>query len=123
MSKLFNKITQHSGQQLSDATIRVAQGRVISSSFFRRYMVQTVLVVSLLMIYIANRYDCVTGMEKITKLRTSYQISRTQLQRERAIYMTSVRESAIQRRADSLHLGLSVQQQPPYKLTYPAPRQ
>ncbi|MDE6099148.1 MAG: hypothetical protein K2G24_09695 [Muribaculaceae bacterium] len=118
MSKKFSKITHQSGQHISKATERLAQGRVVSSHFFRKYMVQTVLVVVLLMIYIANRYDCVTGMEKITRLRTQYQVVRTQLQRERSTYMTSIRESAIQQKADSLGLGLAVQQQPPYKLTY-----
>lgn len=118
MAKRISKITQQGGKRLSQATEGLVQGRVISSQFFRKYMVQIVMVVLLLMIYIANRYDCVTGMETITKLRTEYQVVRTQLQRERATYMTSIRESAIQHKADSLGLGLAVQQQPPYKLTY-----
>ncbi|MDE5643641.1 MAG: hypothetical protein K2F74_06295 [Muribaculaceae bacterium] len=118
MSKRFSRITQQSGQHLSKATESLAQGRVVSSRFFRKYMVQTILTVLLLMIYIANRYDCVTGMETITRLRTQYQVVRTQLQRERSIYMTSIRESAIQHKADSLGLGLAIQQQPPYQLTY-----
>lgn len=118
MTKRLSKFTQQGGQQLSKATERIAHGSLVSSHFFRRYMVQTVLILALLMIYIANRYDCVTGMETITKLRTKNQVGRTQLQRERSIYMTSVRESAIQHKADSLGLGLAVQQQPPFKLSY-----
>lgn len=118
MAKRLSKITHQGGEQLSKATERIAHGRLISSHFFRKYMVQTVLIIALLMIYIANRYDCVTGMETITRLRTQYQVVRTQLQRERSTYMTAVRESAIQHKADSLGLGLSIQQQPPYKLTY-----
>lgn len=118
MPKRLSKITRQGGQQLGKATERIAQGRVVSSHFFRKYMVQTVLILALLMIYIANRYDCVTGMETISRLRTRYQVVSTQLQRERSLYMTSIRESAIQQKADSLGLGLAVQQQPPFKLSY-----
>lgn len=117
-SKLIKKITRSSGDHLRDAAERMAHGRMISSRFFKRYMFQIVFVVALLMVYIANRYDCVTGMETIVKLRRENAIVKTRLQSERAAYMTAIRESAIQQKADSLGLGLSIQHQPPYTLRY-----
>lgn len=118
MAKLFSKLRRNSSRQVRDAATRVAHGRVISSHFFRRYLFQTVFIVSLLLVYIANRYDCVTGMETISRLSNECQMVKTELQSERSKYMTSVRESAIQQKADSLQLDLSIQKQPPYKLTY-----
>lgn len=118
MSKIFSSLRRDSSRQVIDAATRVAHGRVISSHFFRRNLFQTVFIVALLLVYIANRYDCVTGMETIVRLTDECHVVKTELQSQRSAYMTAVRESAIQQKADSLQLGLAVQKQPPYKLNY-----
>lgn len=81
-------------------------------------MVQTVFAVGLALMYISNRYDCITGMETVTELRTRLEVVRTELQTERAAYMTSTREKAMMQMVDSLHLNLTIQEQPPFEITY-----
>lgn len=72
----------------------------------------------MVMVYISNRYDCVTGMETIAALNTELAIARTELQSERSAFMSSTRESAMQKLVDTLHLGLGIQERPPYQIRY-----
>ncbi len=95
----------------------ILHGRFITSGLFKRYFFGVLLVVALIMMSISVRYDCVTGMESIAGLRTRLEVVRTELQRERSAYMSTTRESAMQRRVDSLGLGLGIQQRPPYKIS------
>lgn len=103
------------GRHISDAANRAAYGRVVSSRFFKKYFFQTTFFVGLVMIYISNRYDCVTGMETITALQTELDIVKTELQNQRSAYMSSTRESSMQKLVEPL--GLGVQECPPYKLS------
>lgn len=105
-------------RHLSDAASRAAHGRVVSSRFFKKYFIQTTFIVCMFMVYISNRYDCVTGMETITALNNELAIVKTELQSQRALYMSSTRESAMQAMVDTLHLGLSIQECPPYHIVY-----
>ncbi len=117
--KLLSKFKINgASRHISDAANRAAYGRVVSSRFFKKYFFQTTLIVGLVMIYISNRYDCVTGMETITALQSELDIVRTELQNQRSAYMSSTRESAMQALVDTLHLGLGIQERPPYKLSY-----
>ena len=116
---LFAKIKKSKASlQLSDAASSAAHGRVVSSRFFKKYFFQTTFIVCLIMVYISNRYDCVTGMETITALQSELAIVKTELQSERSAYMSSTRESAMQALVDTLHLGLGIQECPPYQLSY-----
>lgn len=105
-------------QHISSASSRVAHGRVVSSRFFKKYFFQTTFFVCMVMVYISNRYDCVTGMETITALNSELAIVKTELQSERSAFMSSTRESSMQRLVDTLHLGLGIQERPPYQLHY-----
>lgn len=117
--KIFSKIKpEKAKEQLVDAANRAAYGRVVSSRFFKKYLFQTAFGVGLIMIYISNRYDCITGMETIKSLQSELDIVKTELQSERSNYMSATRESAMQALVDTLHLGLGIQDRPPYQLTY-----
>ncbi len=106
------------GRHLSDAATRAAYGRVVSSQFFKKYLFPITFAVGLIMVYISNRYDCVTCMETISALQNELDIVKTELQSERSTYMSSTRESSMQTLVDDLHLGLGIQERPPYKLSY-----
>lgn len=105
-------------KKLSRAVDETTHGTWLSARFFKKYLFQTVFVVALLMMYISNRYDCKTGMEEITRLSNSLDIAKTRMQEERAAYMSSIRESAMQQTVTDLGLGLEVRERPPYKLIY-----
>lgn len=96
--------------------LRALHGRVLSIDFFRRNWMVVVGVVAMLMIYITNRYQCQTQMEKIRKLETQLEVAKTERVRAKSTYMSRIRESSMQEMADSLKLRLTVQDQPPYEL-------
>ncbi len=117
--KLFSKLKKSNAtQHISDAASSVAHGRVVSSRFFKKYFVQITFVVCMVMVYISNRYDCVTGMETITALESELAIIKTELQSQRSHYMSSSRESSMQALVDTLHLNLGIQGRPPYQIQY-----
>jgi len=117
--KLISKINSlNAGQHISDAANRAAYGRVVSSRFFKRNFFAVAFTVGLIMVYISNRYDCVTGMETITALQSELDIVKTELQSQKSSYMSSTRESVMQSLVDTLHLGLGIQERPPYQLSY-----
>ena len=57
-------------------------------------------------------------METIQKLERDLEIVKTESVRERSEYMSRTRESSIKELVDTLHLGLDVQEQPPFIITY-----
>lgn len=117
--KLLSKFKKvNASEHISKAANRAAHGRVMSSRFFKKYFFQVSFIVTMVMVYISNRYDCVTGMENITALEQELAIIKTELQSERSAYMSSTRESAMQALVDTLHLGLGIQERPPYMITY-----
>ena len=97
---------------------RAAQGGAVSSKFFMRHLALFVVLVTLALMYISVRFDCVTGMETISSLKRQLEVMRTATQGERSHYMSSTCESSLQAMVDTLHLGLSVQEQPPFRLQY-----
>lgn len=92
-------------------------GRILSTDFFRRHWLAVFGVVAMLMIYITNRYTCQTQMETIQRLQKELEVAKTERVREKSSYMSRIRESRMQARVDSLRLGLTVQEQPPFRIT------
>lgn len=75
------------------------------------------LAVAMVMIYITNRYQCLTRMEHIRALEQELEIVETERIRVKSIYMSRIRESSMQEMVDTMHLNLRVQDQPPYRLS------
>lgn len=92
-------------------------GGTIRLDFFLRYWVQLVIILVLIMAFITTKYQRMTKMEEIKRLENELMIMRTERVRERSTYMSRIRESSMQRMVDSIHPGLTVQEQPPYELT------
>ena len=91
-----------------------AIGGGVNSHFFKRHFVVITLLVTLCLMFISVRFDCITAMETINKLKEELNVTRTKTQSERAKYMSSTSESTMQQMVDSLHLGLAVQDCPPF---------
>lgn len=96
--------------------LRALHGRLISTDFFQRHWLPVLGIVVMLMIYITNRYTCQTQMETIQRLEKELEVAKTERIREKSTYMSQIRESKMQRKVDSLRLGLTIQEQPPYRL-------
>lgn len=97
--------------------LNALHGRILSMDFFRRHWLAVLGVVAMLMIYITNRYTCQTQMETIQRLERELEVAKTERVREKSAYMSRIRESKMQHKIDSLRLGLTVQDQPPYRLS------
>ncbi len=89
----------------------------IPSRFFLRHLSTIIFIVFVAFFYISSRFDCDTARRSIVNLNSKLEVVRTDVQRERAKYMSSTCESKMQEMVDSLKLGLRIQDQPPYKLT------
>lgn len=101
----------------SSLMLRALHGRLLSTDFFRRHWLPVLGIVAMLMIYITNRYTCQTQMETIQRLERELEVAKTERIREKSTYMSRIRESKMQHKVDSLRLGLTVQERPPYKLS------
>lgn len=97
---------------------RTIYGRLLSLDFFRRHWLGVFMCVILIMIYISNKYSFQTRIESINSLRNELGVIRTEFIRERSMYMSAIRESAMRQRLDSIGLDLTYQVQPPFLLTY-----
>ena len=103
---------------VKELPLQVFLGDIISSRFFNRYKFTIMMVVSMLMFYIAIKYECRTRMETIAKLQTELSIVKSESIREQSLYRSRTRESSMKALVDSMHLRLHVQDQPPYTLSY-----
>lgn len=75
------------------------------------------MLIVMILIYITNKYQCQTRMEEIRKLTRQLEVVETERVRVRSEYMSRTRESAMQELVDTMHLGLRVQERPPYHLS------
>ncbi len=92
-------------------------GRILSLDFMRRNWLLVLAVTAMLMIYITSRYTCQTQMETIQHLEHDLEVVKTERIREKSTYMSRIRESQMQHMADSMHLGVTIQEQPPFRLS------
>ncbi len=97
--------------------LQALHGRVLSLDFMRRNWLLVLAVTTMLMIYITNRYTCQTQMETIQTLEKELEVVKTERIREKSNYMSRIRESQMQHLADSMRLGVTIQEQPPYRIS------
>lgn len=93
-------------------------GDMLSSQFFGRNKFTIIVVVGLIMLNITIKYECQTHMESIARLEKNLAIVKSESIREQSTYKSRTRESTMQQSIDSLRLGLSVREQPPYVVRY-----
>lgn len=111
-----NKSTRNGKAKQFDFIGMLVRGRLINAEFFGHNWIVFAAIVLLALSYITNKYSCQTKMEEERRLTEELEIVKTERVRMRSLYMGRIRESALQQLVDSLNLGLSVQERPPYKL-------
>ncbi|MBD5308528.1 MAG: hypothetical protein HDS15_04545 [Bacteroides sp.] len=97
---------------------RILHGQLISLELFARNWLLVLTGVVLLLMYITNKYNTQTKMEEIRALNRELQIVKTERIRIRSAYMSRIRESGMQELVDSLGLGLTIRERPPYSVTH-----
>lgn len=77
-------MAQPAKKKKSDDNIlkKVIFGRILSLDFFKRHWVSVFVVMVAILIYITNRYQCLTRMEDIRKLEQELEIVETERIRE-----------------------------------------
>lgn len=92
-------------------------GRWLSMRFFGRHWAVILALVVMILVYITNRYQCMTAMETIQQLEKELMVVKTERIRQKSTYMSNIRESAMQQRIDNQNLNLQIRERPPYKIT------
>ncbi|MDE6489899.1 MAG: hypothetical protein K2L49_01930 [Muribaculaceae bacterium] len=114
MAKERNETT---GNAKDDSLLlKALHGRLLTTDIFARNWLTLLLLIVMVLIYITNKYQCQRSMEEIRDLTRRLEVVETERVRVRSEYMSGIRESAMQHLVDTMHLGLSVQPRPPYRL-------
>lgn len=95
---------------------RLFRGQVISSDFFARHWLATLIFLIVMMVYITTKFTYRTNLEKIEALEKQLEIVQNESSRERSRFMSRIRETSMQQLVDSLGLNLRVQPQPPFTI-------
>lgn len=98
--------------------LQALHGRILSADFFARHWLKVLVAIVMILVYITNKYQCLTKMETIRALEQELEIVETERVRVRGEYMSRIRESSMTNLVDSMHLDLKIQEQPPFKLSY-----
>lgn len=96
---------------------RLFRGQVLSIDFFERHWLPVLVILLLVMVNITGKYVCQTRMEQINRLNHELEIVKAEAVRVRSVYMGRTCESSMQHLVDSMRLGLSVPECPPFNLT------
>ena len=106
------KVIKKKGSVISSAV----RGRWLSTRFFSRNWGIILALVVLVMIYITNRYQCLTAMENIQKLNKELEVIKSERIRQKSEYMNAIREKTMQKSIREAGLDLTHREQPPFKL-------
>ncbi len=105
-------------RRLDTVLSKTVQGKVLSMDFFAKHWLKLIIVLSMLFIYISDRYKCLTLMEDVNKLEQTLEILKTERIRVKSSYMSKIRETSISEMVEEMNLNLSVQERPPFKIIY-----
>ncbi len=94
------------------------QGRsFLSLVFFKRYWAYILAMTVMTLMYISNKYMCQNYMKQVMDLNIELGDARTDCVNASAKYNSMLRESQMTAFIDTLHIGLTAPEQPPFKLT------
>ena len=91
-------------------------GRWFSIGFFKKNAWMLLLILVAVLSLIGLRYKTKTKMVQIKQLRTELERAESDMLREKAEYMSLIRETEMRRLVNEKGLGLTFQEQPPYEI-------
>lgn len=115
---MTKKSTATKGKKTSPLSVlrSTVHGRWLSTQFFGRHWAVILALVIMILVYITNRYQCMTAMETIQSLEKELMMVKTERIRQKSYYMSNIRELAMQERINRLNLKLQISDRPPFKL-------
>ena len=108
--------TEKAKKKKSSFISSTVRGRRRATRFFSRNWGIILALVVLVMIYITNRYQCLTAMENIQKLNKELEVIKSERIRQKSEYMNAIREKTMQKSIREAGLDLTHREQPPFKL-------
>ncbi len=94
------------------------RGKKISVDFFIKHKGMVIVITLMPVMYMAAKYDYLLEIDRMRDLEKDLQVVKTERLRVQNLYMSKIRESEITHMVDSLKLGLTIQKNPPFKVTY-----
>ena len=92
-------------------------GKTVSVNFFKANAWLLLIFIVIVLALMGMRYKTKTKMEQIKKLEKELVESESDKLREKAAYMSLIRETEMLRLVQQNHLNLIFQEQPPYEIT------
>ena len=92
-------------------------GKTVSVSFFRNNVWLLLIFIVIVIALMGMRYKTKTKMEQIKRLEKELVESESDKLREKAAYMSLIRETEMLRLVNKNHLNLIFQEEPPYEST------
>ncbi len=92
------------------------RGRGVSVRFFQQNAWMILFLVVIVVMLISLRYRTKVNMMQITQLERELEQAENRKIEEKALYMSTIRETDMQQLIDRHNLGLQFQEQPPYIL-------
>ncbi|MGM9816646.1 MAG: FtsL-like putative cell division protein [Lepagella sp.] len=91
-------------------------GRTISIEFFKSNAWLLVIIIAIVISLMGLRYKTKTKMVEIKNLTKELELAESEKLREKAAYMSLIRETEMKRMVREKGLPLEFQEQPPYQL-------
>lgn len=95
----------------------IRYGQTVSVTFFRKNAWLLMIFIAIVLALMGMRYKTKTKMAEIKKLEIELVRARSDKLKEKAAYMTLIRETEMMRLVTENHLGLIFQEQPPYEIS------
>lgn len=96
---------------------RTLQGRVfLTLDFFKRYWFYILAATIMMLMYISNKYVCQSSLAQLGELKTDLNNAKTDCVDASSRYNSRILESNMKALVDTMHLDITVPDQPPYKL-------
>lgn len=101
----------------ADWIIDARYGKAVSVNFFKNNAWLLLIFIVIVLSLMGMRYKTKTKMEQIKKLEKELVESESEKLKEKAAYMSLIRETEMMRLVQKNNLGLIFQEQPPYEIT------
>ena len=119
--KATAKSTKKVGSRLRDTAtdwiLDARYGKAVSVNFFKNNAWLLIIFIVIVLSLMGVRYKTKTKMEQIKKLEKELVESESEKLKEKAAYMSLIRETEMMRLVQQNNLGLMFQEQPPYDIT------
>src|SRR5574344_949401 len=89
-------------------------GTIVSYKFFAKHWPHVACLMIFIIVFIASKYTVQTQMEQIIKLNKDLNNAKTEMVRESANFNSRTREPEMRQMLDTLHIGLTSPEQPPF---------